>query len=88
VRRINHRELRNNSSEILRSVDNGESFEITNYGRVVALIVPAPLSPLEQLRAAGRIRRPTLSPGDLLEIEPIRVPEESDTALDALRAER
>lgn len=88
MRRISHRELRNNSSEILRSVDNGESFEITNYGRVVALIVPAPLSPLEQLRAAGRTRRPARSPGDLLEIEPIRVPGDSETELDALRSER
>jgi prevent-host-death family protein len=56
VRRISHRQFRNDSSEILRAVDNGESCEITNYGRAVGLVVPAPSNPLEQLRAAGRTR--------------------------------
>ena len=53
MRRISHRELRNSSSEVLRAVDNGESFEITNYGRVVAMIVPAHPTALDRLRAAG-----------------------------------
>ncbi len=41
VRRIGHRGLRNHSSEVLRAVDKGESFQITTCGRVVALVVPA-----------------------------------------------
>ena len=36
VERIAHRDLRNRSSEILRRVAAGESFEITNHGEVVA----------------------------------------------------
>lgn len=44
---IAHRELRNQSAEILRRVAAGESFEITNHGRVVAMLVPPPTSPLE-----------------------------------------
>jgi antitoxin (DNA-binding transcriptional repressor) of toxin-antitoxin stability system len=40
MERIPHRELRNNSSEILRRVAAGESFEITNHGEVVAEIGP------------------------------------------------
>ena len=39
-RTIPHRELRNNSSAILRDVSQGETFQITNNGVVVALLVP------------------------------------------------
>lgn len=45
---IPHRELRNNSAELLRRAAAGESFEVTNNGRVVAMLVPPPLSQLEQ----------------------------------------
>ena len=40
MERIAHRDLRNRSSEILRAVSDGESFEITNHGVVVAVISP------------------------------------------------
>ena len=40
VDRIAHRDLRNQSAEILRRVARGESFEITNHGQVVAVIRP------------------------------------------------
>jgi prevent-host-death family protein len=44
---VPHRELRNHSAELLRRAAAGESFEVTNNGRVVALLVPPPASPLE-----------------------------------------
>lgn len=40
MERIAHRDLRNRSSEILRAVAAGESFEITNHGEVVAMLSP------------------------------------------------
>lgn len=40
TRTIPHRELRNNSSEILRAVQAGESFTVTNHGRPIAKLVP------------------------------------------------
>jgi len=40
VERIAHRDLRNNSSSILRRVAAGESFEITNHGEVIAVLSP------------------------------------------------
>lgn len=40
MERIAHRELRNNSSAILRRVAAGESFEITNHGEVVGVLSP------------------------------------------------
>ncbi len=53
MRRINHSELRNNSSKILRELKNGESFEITNDRELVGYLLPTSLSPLEQARIAS-----------------------------------
>ena len=37
---IAHRELRNQSGEVLRAVEAGESFTVTNHGRAVARLIP------------------------------------------------
>ena len=37
---VSHRELRNNSAEILRAVAAGESFVVTNHGSPVAVLAP------------------------------------------------
>lgn len=50
MRTIPHRELRNNSSAVLREVQAGETIEITNNGEVVAILVPPPRPPLGGLR--------------------------------------
>lgn len=88
MRRITHRELRNQSSEVLRAVDNGESFEITNYGRVVALIVPSHPATLDRLRAAGRTQPAEVSLSDVMDIEPLTVLGDSGSELDAMRSDR
>lgn len=50
------RELRQRASDLLRRVERGETIEITNRGRPVALLGPLPEgSALERLRAAGEI---------------------------------
>jgi prevent-host-death family protein len=50
------RELRQRASQLLRLVEQGETIEITDRGRPVAVLAPFPEgSPLEQLRAAGEI---------------------------------
>jgi prevent-host-death family protein len=54
---VPHRELRNHSAELLRRAAAGESFEVTNNGRVVALLVPPPASPLE-----AHLRRRLMTP--------------------------
>jgi prevent-host-death family protein len=54
--RVGVRELRQRASELLRLVERGETVEITDRGRPVALLTPLPGgSPLEQLRAAGDV---------------------------------
>jgi prevent-host-death family protein len=56
VRVITHRELRNNSSEVLRAVQAGEIIEVTNHGSAAAILVPPSLTPYERLLAAGKVR--------------------------------
>lgn len=53
---ISHRELRNNSAEILRRVAGGEAMEVTNRGIVVAYLSPAatPVLPFPVSRPARR----------------------------------
>ena len=62
------RELRQRASELLRLVENGETVEITDRGRPVALLGPLPAgSPLEQMRSAGEIEDARADPHDLPE---------------------
>jgi prevent-host-death family protein len=85
--RVGVRELRQRASELLRLVEQGETVEITDRGRPVALLGPLPEgSPLERMRAAGEIEAAT---GGIDELPaplrlPAGVPSPSDT-LDALR---
>ncbi len=60
------RALRQRASELLRLVERGETVEITDRGRPVALLTPLPEgSPLERLRAAGEIESATEDLEDL-----------------------
>ncbi len=50
------RELRQRASELLRLVEGGETIEITDRGRPVAVLAPlTDRSPLAQLRAAREV---------------------------------
>lgn len=50
------RELRQRASELLRRVAGGETIQITDRGRPVALLAPLPeADPLERMRASGEI---------------------------------
>lgn len=83
------RELRQNLSVYLRRVLRGETLEVTDRGRPVALLRPLPESesPLEKLVAAGRVRP---AEGDLMDILPPAGPVSSDVskALEEQRGER
>jgi len=50
------RELRQRASELLRQVAGGQTFEITDHGRPVALLTPLPAAgELQQLRLRGEV---------------------------------
>lgn len=62
------RELRQRASELLRRVEGGETIEITDRGRPVALLSPLPEGGrLERLRAAGDLEPATAELDDLPE---------------------
>lgn len=60
------RELRHRTSEVLARVRRGETIDVTEYGRLVARIVPvaerAPTPVLDRLAAEGKVR-PAVRPG-------------------------
>lgn len=67
------RELRQRASELLRRVEQGETIEITDRGRPVALLAPLPEgSKLEQMRASGDIESATDVLDDLP--DPLQLP--------------
>lgn len=71
---ITHRELRNNSGEVLRRVAAGESIDITNHGKVVAtLCPPRDETPLEESRRLGRTRPATTPMSRLHEIKRVKL---------------
>jgi prevent-host-death family protein len=66
------RELRQRASELLRRVQDGESIQITDRGRPVAVLGPLPEDPLDRLRAAGDLHD---SEGDLADLpQPLPLP--------------
>lgn len=70
------RELRQRASELLRLVERGESVEITDRGRPVAMLGPLPEDPLARLRAAGDLQP---AEGDLSDLpDPLPSPAGSE----------
>lgn len=66
-RRVGIRELRQNLSVYLARVKEGQTLEVTEHGRPVAVLAPLPvgLGTLERLRAEGRLTRARGSLRDL-----------------------
>jgi prevent-host-death family protein len=75
MERIGVRELRQNASRYLRRVEAGESFEVSDRGRPVAVLVPIRQSRRDQLIAEGRLR-PAEAEGSILHLPlPIELPD-------------
>ena len=84
---IGIRELRQRASDYLRRVAAGETFEVTDRGRPIALLTPIPSSsPLDRLHAAGDVEEATGSTDDLSElVEPAPGAEPPSVRLACLR---
>jgi len=81
------RELRQRASELLRRVEAGETIEVTDHGRPVAVLAPLPeAEPLERLRAAGDVMPAARNLDDLPKPLPLPVGREApSTVLSRLR---
>ncbi|PSL03612.1 prevent-host-death family protein [Haloactinopolyspora alba] len=82
TRTIPHRELRNNSSAVLRDVQAGESIEISNHGEVVAVLVPP------ERRSRSLPFREARVTGGFSELPRVRRESSVQEALDDLRGDR
>jgi len=73
VRTVGVRELRQQASKLLRQVEHGLTFQVTDRGRPVALLTPLPrASLLERLRDQGDLAPATHDLGDLAPPAPVR----------------
>lgn len=68
MERVGVRELRREASAILRRVSAGETVEITDRGRPVAVLVRAMPDGLDRLEEEGLLRPGS---GELLDLKPI-----------------
>ena len=87
--RVGVRELRQNLSVYLRRVEQGETLEVTEHGRLVARLAPAPApetSNLDRLIAEGRATPASRPIGALP--GPIELPPGTDGLSEALRRMR
>lgn len=88
-RTVGVRELRQNLSKYLRRVQKGESLEVTERGRPVAMLTPLPetTSVLERLIAEGKVIPAKKKWGDLPRLRgPIS--DRLSKALEEVRADR
>lgn len=69
VKEITHREMRNNSAEVLRRVASGETLLVTNNGQPAAVISPPSGDLLSILEAQGQLRVALNSPASLRSIK-------------------
>jgi prevent-host-death family protein len=82
--RVGIRELRQYASRYLARVQRGESLEVTDRGRPVALLVPVREDGWEQLVLSGRVTPPT-DPADVLDEPPAEHGIDASGRLAALR---
>lgn len=76
------RELRQRASELLRRVSSGETIEVTDRGRPVALLTPLPeAGALERLRASGDLDPATADLDQLPPPLPLQAGQEAPSAV-------
>lgn len=77
MKSIGIRELRQRASEYLRRVEAGETLEVTDRGRPIALLTPIPhVPPLELLRVSGGLEE---SDGDIDDLpEPLELDDDRE----------
>ncbi|MGH2466719.1 MAG: type II toxin-antitoxin system Phd/YefM family antitoxin [Candidatus Limnocylindrales bacterium] len=85
MEKVGVRELRQRASDVLRRVAAGETVEVTDRGRPVAVLLQALPAGLERLEQEGRLRR---GRGDLLDLKPLRLPPDAEPPSAVVAASR
>lgn len=90
MERIGVKELRQNASRYLALVKAGQTVEVTERGKLVALLSPpdAALSARDRLVAAGRLIPATARTGRLRSPHPLPIPAGGPSNAELLEAER
>ena len=82
MRTISQRELRNDNAEVIRGVEQGESYTVTRRGVPVARVTPIPVdTDLRCVRPATRRRR-------FADLQRVRLATTTETLLEDLRGDR
>lgn len=85
MRRIGVRELRQHASRYLAIVAGGESIEVTDRGRPVAMLVPARTDAWDALLASNRILKPDDDALDLADEPPVDYGVDASSVLQSMR---
>ena len=85
---IPHHEFRNQSSQILERVKNGETIDVTIKGEVAATLIPPAASPFERLLLSGNVRRARPEPVDFQILRRVSTEASSAEILTDLRGDR
>ena len=88
MQRIGVRELRQHASRYLALVAGGQSIEVTDRGRPIAMLVPVHGEPWHDLLASGRVLQPS-DPADVADEQSLDYGVDASEVLRTLRdAER
>jgi prevent-host-death family protein len=81
-------ELNQQTGRVLRRVQAGESLVVTDHGRPVAMLVPAPTSRFKQLEMLGHIKPPKNTSGRLTPVKRVKLSRSTDEILAEIRADK
>ncbi|HEX5429244.1 MAG TPA: hypothetical protein VFX00_13035 [Pedococcus sp.] len=83
MKTISQRELRNDSAEIMRGLERGESYQLTRRGKVVGRVIPDTGTPIDDLIIRRRRRDM-----DFADLESVKINERTEDVLRELRGDR
>jgi prevent-host-death family protein len=86
VREVSIRMLNQETSRVLARVKRGEEITLTERGEVIARIIPASASPLDELISSGRVQPATVRGPAPRPTIPMRGGPDAGTLLERMRA--
>lgn len=85
MKEITHRQMRNDSGDVLRRVADGETILVTNKGQPAAVIGPPPVDVLSHLSTLRQLRGAIEDPSQLRSIQRRKSVKATSAILDDVR---